>query len=91
MLKLYYFNMFFVTQGYALYEKLNFYQALHSEITSIDPDYLQNDFLKLNAAPILRSYASKSTKLFALLEKVKLIKLALVCFHIVSKVKYFDQ
>lgn len=91
LLKLYYFNMFFVTQGYALYEKLNFYQALHSEIISIDPDYLQNDFLKLNAAPILRSYASKSTKLFALLEKVKLIKVAIICFHMVSKVKYFDQ
>ena len=91
LLKLYYFNLFFVTQIYSLDEKLYCYQVLHKEITSIDPHYLQNDFLKLNAVPILRSYASKSTKLFALLEKVKLIKLALVCFHIVSKVKYFDQ
>ena len=91
MLKFYYFYIFFGLQKHPLKEKLYYYQIFHNEIVKIDPDYLKNDFLKNDAEPILRAYALKSIKLFAALERMKLMKMAIVFYHMVSKFKYFDQ
>lgn len=91
LLKIYYFNIFFVMQQLSLKEKLHYYKLFHNEIMKIDTAYLKNDFLRLKEVPILRSYASKSIKLFAMIERVRLMKIALACFHVISKFKYFDQ
>lgn len=91
MLKLYYFYIFFSLQKSPLKEKLYYYRVFHNEILKIDPNYLKNDFLKFGAKQILRSYALKSIRLFALLERVKLMRAALVFYHMISKFKYFDQ
>lgn len=91
LLKIYYFNIFFAMQQLPLKEKLYYYDIFHNEIKKIDADYLKNELLGFKEAPIFRSYASKSIKVFATVEKIKLMKIALVCFHIISKFKYFDQ
>lgn len=91
LLKFYYFYIFFGLQKHPLKEKLYYYKIFHNEVLKIDPDYLKNDFLKNGAEPILRAYALKSIKLFVALERTKLMKMAIVFYHIVSRFKYFDQ
>ena len=91
LLKFYYFYIFIALQKHPLKEKLYYYKIFHNEILKIDSNYLKNDFLKNGAEPILRAYALKSIKLFATFERMKVMKIAIVFYHIVSRFKYFDQ
>lgn len=90
-LKWYYFAILFAFQQISLHDKLKYYGRLHSRMIEIDPHYLNNTFTGVGSDKILRPYASKAINLCVKLEKMKMMKLALCFYHLVSRVKYFDQ
>lgn len=91
LLKLYYFNIFFGLQSQKLCNKLKFYRRLRSKIKELDKLYLHNKYLSRRQRAILRPYALNAIRLFVILEKCKMMVPALVGYHLISKVKYFDQ
>lgn len=91
LLKLYYFMILFYFQPYSLRDKLMHYRAIHQVIRKVDPAYLNNQFLSASKKPPLRPYALRAIKLCAMLEKLHLMPFALVGYHVLTKVKRFDQ
>lgn len=91
LLKWYYFDILFAFQSYSLKDKLKYYKKMKKKMKELDANYLENDYLKRGAADILRPYAAKAIRLCSRLEKMHMMSIALVGYHIVSRVKYFDQ
>ncbi len=90
-LKLYYFYILFVFQGEKYRNKIKYYNMLHKKIIELDRNYLSCKYLSSKEAPILRKYPMQAIKLCSLLEKIHMMKLALLGYHIITKFKYFDQ
>jgi len=90
-LKLYYFMILFNTQNAGFEEKIKLYKTLKKTMIEVDKNYLKNDYLSKKDHLPLRPYAMNAIKLCARLEKMHLMPVALVGYHIVAKFKYFDQ
>lgn len=90
-LKLYYFYLLFVLQKQSLCDKLSAYHSFRAEMKKIDQAYLENAFLKKGADAVLRPYALRTIRFCAALERAHLMSLALVGYHVLTKIKYFDQ
>ncbi|MGN0485576.1 MAG: glycosyltransferase family 2 protein [Lachnospiraceae bacterium] len=91
MLKLYYFTIFFSFQKFSLKQKLFSYRIIKSIMQRVDESYLSNSLLKDKQNAPLREYAMQGISIGVLLEKLHLMPLALVGYHILTKFKYFDQ
>lgn len=91
LLKLYYFMPLFYFQPYCLKDKLKHYKEIYHIICGIDEHYLENEYLSVCRQYPLRPYAVKAIRLCARLERMHLMTLALIGYHVLTKFKRFDQ
>lgn len=87
-LKLYYFYIIFVFQRQPLKIKLRYYNFLHEKIGEMDSKYKKTACL---SEKVLRDYPMKAIRICILLENMHLMKFGLIGFHLIAKIKYFDQ
>ena len=90
-MKMYYFAILFIAQNLRLNEKYLFYRNLHTKMLSLDQNYLRNKYLFFTREKRLRPYALCAIKICVILEKLRIMKLGIFGYHIISKIKYFDQ
>ena len=87
-LKLYYFYILFAFQKESYHNKTVVYRELRHVIRQTDCKYLDNPLIYEKTKVYLRDYAMRAIKLCVLLERMPV---ALFGYHILTKVKYFDQ
>lgn len=90
LIKIYCLSIYSV-QGLPLKTLLGEYKSCRKIMNEIDPDYLSNRFLKRSVESPMRDYATKIVRMTSAFEKLHLIKPALVCYFLISKVHYFDM
>ncbi len=91
LIKVYYLQLFHTAREYSITDKWKCYEALHKKLQSARADYLCNPFLKIGKKSPMRGYATRIIRLSALLEKMHMMKMGLLGYHILGKVIYFDQ
>jgi len=89
-LKLYSRDLLFQMQRWTLKEKLYYYDKLKIISEEKLGDYWTNIFLSIKSGK-MRPFAMRVVLTVRLFEKMRMMKLVLVLYHIVSRVKYFDQ
>lgn len=105
IVKLYYLQLFHVLKDYSMSAKLKTYSKLRAVMNKYCPEYLNNRFIrrgflgtllksiagdKRDDIP-LRNYARYIILFSAFLERVHLMKPALMGYHVVSRFVKFDQ
>ena len=89
LIKLYTLS-FYCAYGRPFADFLREYDKIRKTMEKYDPDYRKNRFLKLGVDSPMRDYATKIVRMTVILEKLHLIKPALIGYKIVSKFHYFD-
>lgn len=89
-LKLYYLYILFPLQQESLKEKLRFYRLLHSTMKKMDDKYLNNVLLHGKEPPVRKS-TFMIMKLCVILERINLLGMSLIPFHLLTRFKYIDQ
>ncbi len=89
LMKLYALS-FYCAYGRPFADFLREYDKIHSTMMKYDPDYKENPYLKSSSASPMRDYATKIVRMTVILERLHLIKPALIGYKIVSKFHYFD-
>lgn len=89
LIKLYTLS-FYCAYGRPFADFLREYDKIRKTMEKYDPDYRKNKFLKLGVDSPMRDYATKIVRMTVILEKLHLIKPALIGYKIVSKFHYFD-
>ena len=89
LIKLYTLS-FYCAYGRPFADFLREYRSIRDTMLECDPDYRNNQYLKLGADSPMRDYATKIVRMTVILEKLHLIQPALIGYKIVSKFHYFD-
>lgn len=89
LIKLYTLS-FYCAYGRPFADFLREYDKIRAIMMKHDPDYKKNPYLKLSVDSPMRDYATKIVRMTVILEKLHLIKPALIGYKIVSKFHYFD-
>ena len=89
LIKLYTLS-FYCAYGRPFADFLREYDKIRATMMKYDPDYKKNPYLKLSSDSPMRDYATKIVRMTVILEKLHLIKPALIGYKIVSKFHYFD-
>lgn len=89
--KIYYLYLYNGTRYFSLKDKLYCYGKMHHIMKSAHPCYLNNRLLRSEQSSQLRHYAYQIIRLSTMLEKLHIMPAALLFYHVVSKVYYFDQ
>lgn len=91
LIKLYYLQLFHELKMCSLTNKIKMYHRLKRCMKNIYPSYLNNSFLKIRGQNPARKYAMNVMRLGSLLEKMHLMWMGLIGYHLVSKWIMFDQ
>ena len=81
---------FYCAYGKPFTEFLKEYGKIRKLMEKYDPDYRKNKFLKSGVDSPMRDYATRIVRMTVMLEKLHLIRPALIGYKIVSKFHYFD-
>lgn len=92
ILKIYFLTIYHTLRDASLHDKWMIYKTLNQTIKKYHPNYWNNSILKLHVedAP-LRRYSFRIIKFSVFVEKLHLMRPALLGYHILSKFIYFDQ
>lgn len=90
IIKIYYLQIFHVSRYFSVKQKLQCQHELQKLIKSKHPGYLHNDFLYRGESP-MRRYATGIIRLSAFLERLHLMKIGLIGYHMLGKIIYLDQ
>lgn len=90
MINEYFSYMFQFLRDAPIKEKWKNYTKLHQVMKSVFPNYLKNPKLSLKWKGGKRMYARRIAWMATTLEKLQLMKVGLLGYHILSKFKYFQ-
>ena len=71
-------------------EKIKSYYDMHNMMLDFNDNYYKNPLIKLSYPTPIRSYAKKIIWLTIILERLHLMPVALIGYHIISKFHYFN-
>lgn len=91
LIKLYYLQLFHEIKGCSVRSKLRLYPKLKGRMEEIYPDYYSNYFIKEKKHQPARKYAISVIRLGCFLERLHLMRPALVGYHIMNYWIEFDQ
>lgn len=91
LIKLYYLQLFHELKRCNLREKMQMYYRLKCEMKSNYPSFLNNPFLKIRGQRPARNYAMNIMRLGCFLEKIHMMWLGLIVYHLLCKWVIFDQ
>lgn len=91
LIKLYYLQLFHELKRCSLPQKLSLYLQIRSLMRSVYPDYLNNCYLRQKDEWPARNYAMHVMRLGSFLERVHLMRIALIGYHILCRWFEFDQ
>lgn len=90
IIKIYYLQIFHVARYFSVKQKLYYQSELQKLMRSRHPDYLNNFYLHHGESP-MRNYATRIIRFSAFLEKIHLMKIGLIGYHVLGKIVYLDQ
>ena len=90
-IKLFYIALYHNYRYCKIKTKIKAYRTMRSYFLEYNKDYKKNKYINLKKTNPVRSYAQKIIFFSILLEKMKLMPLALVGYHIISKIHYFSM
>ena len=90
-IKIYYLYVLKYEKAISWAARKNKWRALRQVIDEYYPGFYNNSLLKNNSREVLRPYAIGILRVCSWAEKCHMFTLALYGYHIMSKVKYFDQ
>lgn len=89
-MKMYYLQLYHSMRYYDVRSKLECYSSLKGIMKKYFPDYIKDKNDKISKL-YLRKYAYYIIKYSRIIEKLHLMKPALIAYHLVGKVVYIDQ
>ena len=89
-MKVYYLQLYHSMRYYSIKDKIAGYISLKGIMQKYFPEYLKNAYIKSSKRHI-RPYAYYIIRMSMVLEKLHIIKPALIAYHIVSRFIYLDQ
>lgn len=92
LIKVYYLFLYHLLRDYSIKKKWECYEILHQEMLKYNETYLENSYIYCpKSTSPARNYARRIICFSAWVEKLHLMKPALLGFHVLSKVINFDQ
>lgn len=91
LMKVYYLQLFHTMRYYPLPKKISGYRTLQHMMKKAHPHYLKNPCLRMGKRMPVREYARKIIVCCVALERLHLMLLGIMGYHVISKFIYFDQ
>ena len=89
-IRFYYFSIFHSYRYIPIKDTINDYRMMNKTMKAFYTGYLRNPYINLKKNSPVRKYAQIIIWGAALCEKLNLMPLALIAYHLVSKVHYFN-
>ena len=89
-IRFYYFSIFHCYRYVSIKDTLKDYKYMHNAMISFYKRYLSNPYINLKRKSPARRYAQMIIWVSALLERTRMMPVALIIYHFISKVHYFN-